>query len=212
MMPGIVLCFVATLLYIRYFYRNLSSNDFPDATQGLEEGKKVKPVKITESYQHSNNHKPIMSSNHNQNNHNHKANDDHIRVQSEEPFVRGATQSLSMPTMIHNPKTKITTIHRSSMMSRIPSLVSNQLPISPVETSSEFDSYSFGNGTHSTLTRNRTMNRNITEGNNEQCFSYNSMEDFCTGNSLRDSILDERRVFRSSDGKCKQINFLCLYN
>src|SRR5699024_152740 len=76
----------------------------------------------------------------------------------------------------------------------------------PMESSSEFDGYSHGRTTQNAI-RNRLLrsasgipSSGQVKESLEQCFSYNSMDDFCAGTSLRDSILDERRVFRSSDG------------
>lgn len=76
----------------------------------------------------------------------------------------------------------------------------NQLA-STLESSSEFDGYSYGQ--QANAPRNARLLRSssgIPKDALEQCFSCNSMDDFCAGASVRDSILDERRVFRSSDG------------
>ena len=129
------------------------------------------------------------------------------RSQSEPQFTQTAPMAGSSTTTFGSATTRTmtTSASRSNQLSRIQSNSPNQLN-DPLESSSDFDGFSYG---HQQNIRNRMLRSSsgvpatgsgAGKDTTDQCFSFNSLEDFCSGASLRDSILDERRVFRSSDG------------
>lgn len=228
MMPGILLSFAATLLYIRIAYRSLSSNDtlsegnssdigwyhylsiiihsktsiyFPTTIPQPESPPTTKTNSAAVSYQYPLPLSPLAASFQAPlSAETSSSGANHPRSQSEPQFGRqpGAGRPSS--------STAAAAAQGNSRRNGAPSRVSTS-PTNQLESSSEFDSYSYGANSHaprglnSRLLRSSSGHQGIKDAALEQCLSCNSMDDFCAGTSVRDSILDERRVFRSSDGK-----------
>lgn len=75
---------------------------------------------------------------------------------------------------------------------------SSRVPDNVLDCSSDFDLYD--SMQHHSMTNNSMAMLGNSSSNN-RCMSCNNLEEFCAGTSFKDSIFDEKRVFRSSDGK-----------
>ncbi|KAI2802671.1 protein kinase, partial [Blomia tropicalis] len=179
MMPGIILSFLATLAYFRLFYGHLA-REYPETNENQfelqhEYDPEMNMAKTGTSTLSDNKPNQVISPN------------GPRRLSNSLDTSQYRRPSLERSI---SPRTITTTSHRSMFVSKSVGGHGGH----DEHRSTDYDlSYSG---------RNRQM---VSRTNPEPYFTCNSMEDFCAATPARDSILDERRVFRSSDELKREI-------
>nr|XP_046919178.1 P protein-like [Dermatophagoides farinae] len=164
MMPGIILSFIATLIYIRIYYRNLSNLEFQDVNVSSEDDteENLNQFKMMHEQQSMKKNDQI--------NMNSAIIDNHL-------FSRngGRTNVNGMPFQNYT---------------------NNDIEMNHNNENNEQET-KFG---HESIGRHESHGPPL-----KQCPSCTNLEDLCAGNSYKDHLYDERRVFRSSDELKREI-------
>ncbi|KAH9421569.1 protein kinase [Dermatophagoides pteronyssinus] len=170
MMPGIILSFIATLIYIRIYYRNLSNLEFQDVNiaseddteENLNQFKKMHEKQQPQATRKKSNQINII--------------DNHLF--SRNGGRTNVTNGLSFQNYTNDND--------------------NDIEINP--SSVNEDETIFGPENVVIVDQQQQHLPPL-----KQCPSCTNLEDLCAGNSFKDHLYDERRVFRSSDELKREI-------
>lgn len=168
MMPGIVISFIATLVYIRIYYRNLSNLEFEDASSSGEPG-------LTEVIANSSMNKDSVSSR-----------DDTIEF---EQLQKIANRDAYLKSKLEEHEK-----HLKENNSFVCNSDCHPTPDFDVEASFDFTKL------QGLEASSASKMGNISIGP-QRCISCSNLAEFCTGQaSNKESLFDDKRVFRSTDG------------